>query len=229
MFETETIGNATLYRADCLAVLPTLGVVDAVVTDPPYGLNEAAKTDKARDRASTKTRLGTKQPFKEFGTSNWDKEPANDWHIAAMRRSSAHQIIFGGNHMELPPATCWLIWDKENSGDFADAEMAWTNLPKAVRLIRYMWNGMIRRERDVEREHPTQKPIEVMRWCISHLPDDVETICDPFMGSGTTGVAAITLGKKFIGIEIDKRYFDVACRRIEEAQKQPDLLVSAEL
>ena len=217
-FEKETIGNATLYRADCLEVLPTLGAVDAVVTDPPYGIGENSK--KAASR-------GLLAKTRDYGDFDWDKKPASDWHIAAMRQSSKHQIIFGGNFMNLPPSSCWLIWDKENSGDFADAEMAWTNLPKAVRLIRYMWNGMLRRERDVEREHPTQKPIEVMRWCIGHLPDDVETICDPFMGSGTTGVAAMMLGKTFIGIEREQRYFDIACRRIEEAQRQPDLLVEA--
>lgn len=218
MFEVETIGNATLYRADCLAVLPHLGVVDAVVTDPPYGIGESSKKVSSRKNAAA---------VRDYGDFDWDQRPASDWHVAAMRQASRHQIIFGGNFMNLPPASCWLIWDKENSGDFADAEMAWTNMPKAVRLVRYMWNGMLRKERDIPRVHPTQKPLEVMRWCIGHLPDDVATICDPFMGSGTTGCAALSLGKKFIGIEIDKRYFDIACERISQAQKQGDLLVAA--
>lgn len=216
-FETETIGSATLYRADCLAVLPTLRGIDAIVTDPPYGINENSKKVASREKLA--------EP-KNYGEFEWDTQPASDWHIAAIRQSSDHQIIFGGNFMKLPPASCWLIWDKENSGDFADAEMAWTNLPKATRLIRYMWNGMIRKERDVQREHPTQKPVEVMRWCVGHLPDGVQTICDPFMGSGTTGVAAARAGIAFTGMEIDKRYFDIACRRIEEAQRQPDMLAA---
>jgi site-specific DNA-methyltransferase (adenine-specific)/modification methylase len=137
---------------------------------------------------------------------------------------SRHQIIFGGNYFDgLGPTTCWLIWDKQNGeNDFADCEMAWTNLSKAVRRIYWRWNGMIRKGDDV-REHPTQKPIGVMEWCIQHLPADANTILDPFMGSGTTGVACVNLGRKFTGIELDPQYFDVACRRIEEAYKQPRL------
>jgi site-specific DNA-methyltransferase (adenine-specific)/modification methylase len=110
------------------------------------------------------------------------------------------------------------------TNDFADCELAWTNLQRAVRRIRFLWNGMIRAEKDIEREHPTQKPIEVMRWCLGFIPD-ARTILDPFMGSGTTGVAAIKLGRKFIGIEIEPKYFDIACRRIEEAARQPDLFI----
>lgn len=112
-------------------------------------------------------------------------------------------------------------WDKINTGNFADAEMAWTNMEKSVRLKRYMWNGMIRQgEKNVPRVHPTQKPVEVMKWCIDQLPDDVETILDPFMGSGTTGVAALAMGKNFVGIERDERYFTEACSRIQEEYNQ---------
>lgn len=219
MFEIETIGNATLYRADCLAVLPHLKSIDAIVTDPPYGIGENAKKVASRGKLA--------KPV-DYGDFDWDTKPASDWHIAAIRQVSKHQIIFGGNYMNLPRAKCWLVWDKENGdNDFADCELAWTNLDKAVRRIKYLWNGMIRRGDDGQRVHPTQKPFEVMRWCIGHLPDDVETICDPFMGSGTTGCAAVSMGKKFTGIEIDKRYFDIACRRIDEAQKQGDFLVAS--
>ena len=219
VFEAETIGNATLYRADCLAVLPHIGAVDAIVTDPPYGIGENAKKVASRGKLA--------KPI-DYGDFDWDAKPATDWHIAAIRQSSKHQIIFGGNYMNLPPTKCWLVWDKENGeNDFADCELAWTNLSKAVRRIKYLWNGMIRRGDDGERVHPTQKPTEVMRWCIGHLPDDVETICDPFMGSGTTGCAAASLGKRFIGIELDKRYFDIACKRIEDAQRQGDFLIAA--
>jgi site-specific DNA-methyltransferase (adenine-specific)/modification methylase len=117
-----------------------------------------------------------------------------------------------------------LIWDKQNTGDFADCELAWTNLPKAVRIFRHLWNGMIRagEEKGQQRVHPTQKPIAVMQWCIEQagMP---ETILDPFMGSGTTGVAAVRLGRKFIGIEREPRYFDIAIERITNAQRQESL------
>jgi site-specific DNA-methyltransferase (adenine-specific)/modification methylase len=124
----------------------------------------------------------------------------------------------------LPPAKCWLIWDKENGeSDFADAELAWTNLNKAVRLKRYMWNGMLRANKELRGDHPTQKPIGIMKWVISHLPTDVLTIIDPYMGSGTTGVACMEMEKTFVGIERERKYFDIACKRIEDAQRQERL------
>jgi DNA modification methylase len=120
--------------------------------------------------------------------------------------------------MIAPPTPCWLVWDKENGASyFADCELAWTNLPKAVRRIRYLWLGMLKPKGAQRGDHPTQKPLEVMRWAIGHLPDPNQTILDPFMGSGTTGVAAVQMGKAFIGIEREPKYFESACRRIREA------------
>jgi site-specific DNA-methyltransferase (adenine-specific)/modification methylase len=212
----EIIGDCTLYQGDCLEVMPGLGEFDAVVTDPPYGIGESNARGQSRGRLA--------KPRQYVGADGWDAVPASSSHINAMRSMSRHQIIFGGNYFDgLGPTTCWLIWDKQNGeNDFADCEMAWTNLSKAVRRIYWRWNGMIRKGDDV-REHPTQKPIGVMEWCIQHLPADANTILDPFMGSGTTGVACVNLGRKFTGIELDPQYFDVACRRIEEAYKQPRL------
>lgn len=163
---------------------------------------------------------------KDYGEFDWDSEPASAEHISAIRFASRLQIIFGGNYFELPPSSCWLVWDKQNGGnDFADCELAWTNLRKAVRRIYWRWNGMIRKGDDV-REHPTQKPEGVMEWCIDQLPADVGTILDPFMGSGTTGVAAVKKGKAFYGIEREPKYFDIACRRIEDALRRPDLFIA---
>ena len=204
-----------IYCGDCRDVLPTLGVVDAVVTDPPYGIGENNRRNLSRARGGHAI---------DYGEFNWDGKAADDAIIQAIRQHSRWQIIFGGNYFTLPPSSCWLVWDKLNSGDFADCELAWTNLRKAVRRIQWRWNGMIRAEAGV-REHPTQKPREVMKWCIEHLPDDVQTILDPFMGSGTTGVAAVKLGRRFIGIEIEPRYYDIARRRITQALAQPDLFI----
>ena len=138
----------------------------------------------------------------------------------AVRGAGRTQIIFGGNYYNLPPTSCWLIWDKDNGvTDFADAEMAWTNMPKAVRLIRWRWNGMLQQRggQDKEpRQHPTQKPLPVMRWCIQQAPDDVVTILDPFMGSGTTLRAAKDLSRKAIGIEIEERYCETAANRLAQ-------------
>ena len=209
------IGDATLYCADCMEILPTLGKVDAVVTDPPYGLGES-------NRKKHMSRGQLADPV-DYGDYDWDERPCSPEQITAMRICSRHQIIFGGNYFNLPPTPCWLVWDKLNGeNDFADCELAWTNLDKAVRRIRWLWNGMIRRGHE-ERYHPTQKPLGVIEWCINHLPPETLTILDPFMGSGTTGVACAKLGRKFIGVEIEERYFSIACRRIEEAYRQPRL------
>ena len=207
-----------LWLGDSREVLPTLGRVDAVVTDPPYGLGESSEKKRA-------SRISRASPTNYVRTDDWDCKPITKHDVRVMQAISDHQIIFGGNYFEgLGPTPCWLVWDKLNSGDFADCELAWTNLKGAVRRLRYRWNGMIREERNVPREHPTQKPIGVMRWALSFVPGS-RTILDPFMGSGTTGVAAVGLGREFTGIEIDPGYFDIACRRISEALRQPDFFV----
>jgi DNA modification methylase len=213
----EQIGDCTLYLGDCREVLPTLPKVDAVVTDPPYGIGESAAKNSSRVSLAAPT---------DYGADEWDSEPADPVVIAWMRANSRWQVIFGGNYFELPPTSCWLVWDKLNTGDFADCELAWTNMPKAVRRIRFMWNGMLRAEKG-PRVHLTQKPIEVMRWALNHVPEPNGTILDPYMGSGTTGVATVMARKTFIGIEIEPKYFDIACRRIEQAYAQPDMFVEA--
>lgn len=213
----EVIGNATLYLGDCLEVLPTLAPVDAVITDPPYGLGEARKDHKSRNKLAGSP---------DYERSSWDDSPAAQEALDLLRLVSDTQVIFGGNYFPLPPAKCWLIWDKVNGeNDFADAEMAWTNINGAVRLIRHMWAGMLRdSERTTSREHPTQKPIAVMAWAIEKAKlQQNSMILDPFMGSGTTGVAAIQAGHRFIGVEIHEPYFNIACERIENAQRQERL------
>lgn len=217
------IGNATLYLGDCAEILPTLGKVDAVVTDPPYGINESSDKVKSRQRkiGGNSSALADQRDYGEF---HWDQKTPDKSIIDAMLEMSNWQIVFGGNYFDLPPTKCWLVWDKENGeNDFADAELAWTNLNKAVRLKRYMWNGMLRANKETRGDHPTQKPIGIMEWCISHLPENSGIILDPFMGSGTTGVAAMNLQRKFIGIEREPKYFEIACKRIEQAQKQERL------
>lgn len=217
MTEPVTIGNATLYLGDCRDILQTLPKVDAVVTDPPYGIGEAAGKAKTRSNLAIAT---------DYGNDDWDDQPIDIELMAAVRAAGRWNIIFGGNYYECPPTSCWLVWDKQTTGDFADCELAWTNLPKAVRRIRFLWNGMLRANGEQRGDHPTQKPIGVMKWCIGHLPEPNETILDPFMGSGTTGVAAVEMGRQFIGIEREPKYFDIACKRIEDAQRQGDLFIA---
>ena len=207
------IGNATLYLGDCMDILPTLDKVDAVITDPPYGINENSKKVASR---------GNMAAPKDYGDFDWDKAPPPDELIELIRTKGKYQAFFGGNYFTLPPTSCWLVWDKLNGdNDFADCELAWTNWPKAVRRLQWRWNGMIRQGNE-ERYHPTQKPLEVMKWIIELCPKS-DTILDPFMGSGPTGVAAIQMGRKFVGIERDPKYFEIACKRIKQAVSQPQL------
>lgn len=215
MSREEIIEDARLILGDCREILPTLGKVDAVVTDPPYGIGEAAGKNASR---------GNMAVAKDYGNAAWDDEPIAEELLNAVRTTARWAIIFGGNYYDCPPASCWLVWDKINGdNDFADCELAWTNLPKAVRRLRFMWNGMLRANNEQRGDHPTQKPVGVMSWCIQQLPHSAKTILDPFMGSGTTGVACANLGRKFIGIEIEPKYFDIACKRIERAYAQPRL------
>jgi DNA modification methylase len=217
-FRTETLAEGvTLHLGDCLEVLPTLGRFDAVVTDPPYGIGESSK------KAATRGKLAAAKDY--GGQEDWDKVPADPRVIDWVRANSDTQVIFGGNYFHLPPSSCWLVWDKQNGdNDFADCELAWTNMPKAVRRINWMWNGMLRKGKE-DRVHLTQKPLGVMEWTLGHLPRSVRSVCDPYMGSGTTGVACVKRGLHFVGIEKAPNNFDIACGRIDAALREPSLLV----
>jgi len=204
-----------LYHGDCLELvelIPETARKDlGVVTDPPYGIGEAAGKNKSRSCLAVS---------KDYGVATWDNKTIPQEGIDKLVTSGEWSIVFGGNYYYFPPSSCWLVWDKMNGkSDFADCELAWTNLKKAVRKIEFLWNGMLRGEKGA-RVHPTQKPVTVMKWCIEHLPDNCQTIFDPFTGSGTTGVAAVRLGRKFIGIEIEEKYCEIAAQRISEECKQ---------
>lgn len=211
--------DVTLYQGDCREILPTLGRFDAVVTDPPYGIKAAGGFSGAG---------GFSKPIqrREY-EGDWDNDrPSKDVFDVILSASNTH-IVWGGNYFTdyLPVGRKWFWWDKcQTMPTYSDGELAWTSLNGvSVKKIKYNNNGLQAREKD--RVHPTQKPIEVMRWCIGQLPPDAMTILDPFMGSGTTGVAAVKLGRKFTGIELEPKYFDIACRRISEALKQPDMFI----
>lgn len=205
------IGECRLILGDCRDILPTLPKVDAVITDPPYGINAA------------RTRNSAKDGWVDYGCDGWDVERANAETISSLLTAGDSVIVWGGNYFTdvLPPSMGWLSWDKGQDGfSLADFELAWTNRNKAARRINYpralaLQDG---------KQHPTQKPLAVMRWCIEQAGSP-QTILDPFMGSGTTGVACVQMGRKFIGIEREPKYFDIACRRIEQAYAQPDFFV----
>ncbi|NBW15983.1 MAG: site-specific DNA-methyltransferase [Caulobacteraceae bacterium] len=226
ILKEERIGGQRLILGDCREVMPLLGQFDAVVTDPPYGIGESAGKAKTRTSGLTSKRNGETRYVRDYGNKSWDATTADD-EVEMARSIARRHIIFGGNYYNLPPTSCWLVWDKLNgANDFADCELAWTNIPKAVRRIPLLWNGCMRVERHIARVHPTQKPVALMEWCLGFLPDAV-TILDPFMGSGTTLVACQRMGRSGTGIELDPQYFDIACKRVDEAARQPDLLIAA--
>ena len=207
-------GDVQLYLGDCLEVLPTLeaGSVDAVVTDPPYGLGGWSSSG------------GNSISQAEADALNkWDKPPPRLPEIL----SAGHvAVCWGGNHLMGILGACRapLIWDKGLRGmHFADGEMAWTNFDwGTLRILNLPIGSSDTKGRKV---HPTQKPTGVMIWSIEKCKVPAGgLVCDPFMGSGTTGVACVKTGRKFIGIEIDEGYFDIAVKRISEAQMQPRLL-----
>ena len=215
MSRVEKIGAATLYLGDCRDVLPTLGKVDAVVTDPPYGLGDKWQGGAADTKARWKLNDGG-------AAMQWDAEAPIET-VCALSKLADACVIWGGNYFPLPPRRGWLLWDKiVREFTSGHAEMAWTTLDQPVRAFNFS-HGALASE---GKEHPTQKPVPLMKWCLGFLPD-AATILDPFMGSGTTGVAAVQMGRKFIGIEREPAYFDIACRRIEDAQRQTDLFIEA--
>lgn len=204
--EKVTIGGATLYLGDCMDILPTLPKVDAVITDPPYGIG-------ADSHAGS-----IKNGWKQYGEGGWDKERPSKEVFDCFLTKGKVVIIWGGNYFTdyLPPSMQWLAWDKGQDGfSLADFELAWSSQQKAARRIVYpralaLQDG---------KQHPTQKPIAVMKWCIDQVGNP-QTVLDPFMGSGTTGIACAQLGRNFIGIEREPKYFEIACKRIEQAYAQ---------
>jgi DNA modification methylase len=210
----EKIGDCTLYLGDCREILPTLGKVDAVVTDPPYGINWKPRVNH-QDQVWVDNVQFDPRPFLAVGR---------------------YHLFWGGQYFAhlLPPQEGWLTWVKRPTNhdfsnderSYSSTELAWRDWGKP-RFMVHVWDGGMRAGDPSNRTfcHPSQKPLELMDWCLRQLPPDAQMVLDPYMGSGTTGVACSKLGRRFIGIELDETYFDTACRRIEAAYKQPDMFI----
>ena len=225
MKPTWEAGDVQLYLGDCLEVLPTLdaGSVDAVITDPPYGMD-----NKTNYKSRKRTALAECNDFPpiEGDSKTFDPSPWLAFPVVG---------LFGANWYadRLPPSGAWLVWDKLDGlisdreigfNDNSDCELMWTNKGRAARIIRHRWMGCMKAsEHGQRRIHPTQKPVELMVSIVQHLAQSGNVVLDPFMGSGTTGVACVKTGRRFIGIEIDPGYFEIAKKRISEAQMQPRL------
>jgi DNA modification methylase len=196
----------TIYHGDCLEIIPELEAVDLCLTDPPYGIG-AYKTGTMGGGVLAKQ--------SSYDKTDWDSKPIDFNLLWKLLSLGKYACCFGGNYYPVPPASCWLVWDKENGrNNFADCELAWTNYGRAARLIKHQWNGMLRKNKE-PRYHPTQKPLDVIAWAIGLAPKHT-TILDPFMGSGTTLRAAKNLGLNATGIELEEKYCEIAARRLQQ-------------
>jgi len=197
-----------LILDDCLQKLKSLPSksIDLVLTDPPYGIRHA----KSR---------GANSIFRFFTPKSWDSGIPETEIFDHMLRVGRRHIIWGGNYFAhiLPPTNGWLVWYKCDglpSLQFSDCELAWTSCTTKSKVFNCRHRGGIKDSKETTVPHPTQKALEVMKWCVDLFSEPGDTILDPFLGSGTTGVAAKLLGRNFIGIERDPEYMTIASRRI---------------
>ena len=226
-FDEVTIGNCRLIHGDCREILPTLPECDLILTDPPYGIGADAAANRSGELAEKQAAMGSAgnksgRGWKNYGIEGWDKERPAPWLFGLMQEKGKECVIWGGNYFTdlLPPSMRWLVWDKgQRNFSLADCEFAWSSQQLAARVLTLPRGEALQDGK----EHPTQKPVRLMAWCLDMHPK-AKTVCDPFMGTGTTGVACVQSGRRFIGIERERHYFEIACRRIEQAAAQGQLL-----
>ena len=208
----------TIYHGDCREILPQLDKVDLVLTDPPYGIGaDKAAYDAAQSRIKANGKSKAGRGWKDYGLSDWDAAIPDADLFQRIIELSDNQIIWGGNYFSehLPPSMGWLVWDKgQREFSLADGELAWSSYQKALRIF------TVPRGKALQdgKQHPTQKSLEIMNFSILYADNGakVQTILDPFMGSGTTLVAAKMLNRKAIGIEIEEKYCKIAVERLRQ-------------
>lgn len=214
----------TLYLGDCKKIMPTLEGVDALVSDPPYGMRYTPGAKSKKKTTTLKGGARNRMCLKVIGDhEDFDPSPLLKYKIA---------VICGGHHFShlLPQSRGWIVWDKKPGGypknDFSDVDLIWTTANKPQRMFRWLWAGALRQNGQCTLHlHPTEKPIELMAWAMEYadVPEG-GTVLDPYMGSGTTGVACLRTGRNFVGIEIDPEHFKTACARLEAECNQGALL-----
>lgn len=229
----EVSSNVELIIGDCIPGLRNTPdkFFDLAIVDPPYGINIGGESggkiggDKPfGKRGFAKAGRNKVVDAKEYRVFN-DTKPPDDWYFKELIRCSKNQVIFGANHFisRIPfNASCWIVWDKDNSGNFADCELAWTSFKTAVRIFKYRWNGMLQ-EHMAHKEiriHPTQKPVALYKWILKNYAKEGDKILDTHLGSGSIAIACYDMGYDLTGYEIDKDYYDAAVNRLENHKKQ---------
>jgi site-specific DNA-methyltransferase (adenine-specific) len=209
-----------VFNEDCVQGLKRFAdnYFDLAIVDPPYGIN-VAKTGKVGGNNAGKA--------KDYGAKEWDKQPPDDEYFRQLFRVSKNQIIWGANHFisKMPfDSSCWLVWDKDNSGNFADCELAWTSFDRNTKKVEIQHHGFL--TKDGKSIHPTQKPVMLYEWTLMNFAKDGDKILDTHFGSGSIALAvdkANRLDKMNLHLtacEIDKEYIDKAIKRISESIKQ---------
>ena len=215
-----------VYLADCMDIMKNMGdkSVDLCIVDPPYGVNQGG------GKNHTRGKLAIAKDYKDFGdTKSPDKE-----YFDELIRISKNQIIWGANHFisKIPyDSSCWIVWDKNNTGDFADCELAYTSFKTAVRRFKFTWNGMLQENmKDKEiRIHPTQKPVDLYKWLLQNYAKQGDKIFDSHVGSGSIRIACYDLGFDFWGCEKDKYYWQAQEKRFKDYLSQPKLFDTNEV
>ena len=207
MIEDITPLLGRIHQTDCLPFMRTLPdkCVDLVLTDPPYGINAGKEVEH--------------NGWKDYGHNTWDENRPSPDIFAEIQRISKNSIIWGGNYFAdmLPAKMGWLLWDKgQRDFSLADGELAWTSFDKALRIFTYSRGAALQDGK----QHPTQKPEALMRWCLNERGEEGQIVFDPFMGSGTTAVACERLGRKWFGCELEPKYVTIANKRIEAERAQ---------
>jgi len=212
--------SVSIIRGDCRDVLPV--DCDAVVTDPPYGISFDFSKSKNRKNTLARAYGPYKTKDRNWANVSGDTQPFDPAHLLEYGQI----IMWGANHYasRLPDSAAWLVWDKKvntPADNHSDCELAWTNIGGSVRRLFHLWRGAVRageeNPKKADKLHPAQKPVALMMWCVGMTTG---TVLDPYMGSGTTGVACIRTGRKFIGIEIDPAHFATARARLENELRQ---------
>lgn len=191
---------------------------ELAIVDPPYGIN----MDGGKIGGDN---LGT---AKNYIKKDWDISAPQEPYFNELRRASKNQIIWGANHFisRIPlDSSCWIVWDKDNSGNFADCELAWTSFKTAVRIFRYRWNGMLQenmKSKEV-RIHPTQKPVALYEWLLTRYAIKGDKILDTHVGSASSLIACHNLGFDYVGFELDKDYYSMASKRLDHVKAQASI------
>lgn len=205
-----------VYNMDCMEFMRDKPdkFFELAIVDPPYGIGESSKNVESRHHSQ-----------KKYKRSDWDKEPPPPNYFSELMRVSKNQIVFGANHFisRMPfDSSCWIYWDKDRYGDFADGELAWTSFKTAVRHYKFTWDGF-RKQIKEERFHPTQKPIQLYKWLLTNYAKPGDKILDTHLGSGSSRIAAYNMGFDFWGSELDPDYFAAMEKRFKEQTAQQQL------